>query len=271
MRSNSFAVTSVRTDKGIVHMEEKLRRVSWFWKLPFIRGITNLLDMLVVGMRSLIWSANQNDEEEEESLTNQHIFWLIATSFLFATLIFVIAPFYLTKLMVPTPGIKFNIVDGLVRVLFFVLYVYTISFLEDVRILYQYHGAEHKAVHCFEAGKKLTLANVKKYTTLHGRCGTAFIGIVLMVSIFVFSFIKADAWYYRLGARFILIPFIASISYELLKLGDRFKKNYLLKLMILPGLWLQKITTREPNNKQILVAIDALKKVLNLEAKESTK
>ncbi len=272
MRSPHYVVTSVRKPDGkIVSKKENLKQYAKFFKIPFIRGIANLIDMLVIGMRSLTWSANQVEEKEEDQLSAKEMFMLISTSLLFAVLIFIIVPFYLTKLMTSSTGTWFNILDGFIRIAVFIIYIYVISLMEDVKVLFQYHGAEHKAVHCYEHSKKLNVDNVKKYTTLHPRCGTAFIGVVLILSIFIFGIVKSPVWYYRLGSRILFIPLIASVSYEVLKQGDKYRQNIFFKILIYPGIYLQKITTKEPNKKQIQVAIDALKKVLNMEAKLSTK
>ena len=176
----------------------------------------------------------------------------------------------------------FNFVDGVIRILIFLIYIAAISFMKDVNVLFQYHGAEHKAIHCYEKGKKLSTANVKKFTTLHPRCGTSFLLIVFVISIFVFSilpslviyyypqFLSLNAWARRsilFPVRILLIPAIAGISYEILKISDKKQENFLFKLVSMPGLWLQKITTKEPNDRQIKVAIYSLKKLLAIEYK----
>jgi uncharacterized protein YqhQ len=183
-------------------------------------------------------------------------------SFIFAILIFVIAPFYLTKLFYSSNNWIFNLIDGILRVLIFIVYILAISLMKDILRVFQYHGAEHKVVNCYEAGKDLTVKNAKKFTTLHSRCGTSFLIIVLAISIIVFSFITRPEWYYKIGFRIILIPVIIGISYEILRLADRFKNNLFFNFLNKPGLWIQKITTKEPDEKQLEVAIHSLKKVL---------
>ena len=167
--------------------------------------------------------------------------------------------------MVTETGLLFNLLDGLIRILIFVLYVYIISFMDDVKLLFQYHGAEHKAIHCYENNKELNIENIKPFNPVHPRCGTAFIAIVLVISIFVFSILKDFVWYWNVALRILLIPVIAAISYELLKAGDKRRNNWFFKILVWPGLAMQKITTSEPTDKQIDVAIDALKKALSME------
>ena len=204
-----------------------------------------------------------------------------------AVVVFFIAlPYFLTNLVGFTEEkipILFNIVDGVIRILIFLIYIAAISFMKDVRVLFQYHGAEHKAIHCYEKGKKLNAANVRKFTTLHPRCGTSFLLLVFIVSILVFSllpsiillyyphFSSLNVWLRKgilFPVRILLIPFIAGISYEILKISDKHQKNFLFKIISVPGLALQKITTKEPTNRQIEVAIVSLKKLLETEMKK---
>jgi uncharacterized protein YqhQ len=179
-----------------------------------------------------------------------------------AVVLFILAPYWLSKFFVETRGVLFNLLDGLFRIIIFVGYVAGISLMKDVRRMFEYHGAEHMAVHCHEAQKKLIPENVRKYSPVHPRCGTSLLMFVIIVSILVFSLIHWPQWYINVPARIILIPLIAGISYELLKLSAKFPNNFLLKILMLPGLWVQKITTRKPHKDQIEVAITALKQVV---------
>lgn len=275
--------TSVRkTDGTIVSKKDSLPKVRFYHKMMFFRGIYNLIEMLMIGIKALIWSSNQllEDEEDAEEFGTKEIVLLLLVSFGFALAFFVVFPYFLTHIM----GIKetvnpiwFNIVDGLIKIAIFFLYLISISLMADVKRLFQYHGAEHKSVHCYEHKEELTVANVKKYTTLHPRCGTSFIMIVLFISIIIFALIPTviDFLFSRFSEltfwvqkgvlfplRIVFIPVIAGISYEILRLSARFEKNIILRTLVLPGLWVQKITTREPDDEQIEVAIDSLKKVL---------
>ncbi|MBW2965617.1 DUF1385 domain-containing protein, partial [Candidatus Woesearchaeota archaeon] len=240
--------------------KHKLKRKSKIFKTPFIRGFFVLVDTLVLGIKALSWSANQQLEKKEK-ITMKEMILTIAASFIFAVLFFIVIPFYLTGLIV-NKGILFNLIDGILRIGIFFIYLLAISLMKDVKLLFKYHGAEHKAVNCFEAKKALTIKNAKKFTTVNPRCGTSFLVIVLAISILIFSLIISDYWYIRLGARIILIPVIAAVYYEILKLSSKFKNNLIFKILNTPGLWIQKITTKEPTNKQIEVAIASLKAVL---------
>lgn len=261
MRHNNKVNTSIRKGSRIISKRRILKNKNKFLKIFFIRGITNLVEMLQVGLESLIWSADQQADKHEKISKTEITFTLIL-SFVFAILIFVVAPFYLAKAFYNDNNIVFNLIDGVIRVIIFVLYIILISLMKDIKRVFQYHGAEHKTVNCYEAGKELTLNNVKKFSTQHSRCGTSFIIIVLIISIIVFSIITSTRWYYKIGLRIVLIPVIVSISYELLKLSDRLKNNGFFNILNKPGLWIQKITTKEPDNKQLKVAIHSLKKVL---------
>lgn len=244
----------IKTDKQTFDLFNKCR------KIPFLRGIFVLIETLYVGTKALIYSANEASDEGEE-VSKKEIFFSIFFSFIFAIGFFVLLPLYLTKIFV-SEGILFNVVDGLLRVFVFVLYVIGISFMKDIKRVFQYHGAEHMAVHCYEHKKKLTVKNCRDYSTIHVRCGTNFLFIVLILSIIVFSFITSENFLVKILSRIILIPVIASLSYEFLKLSAKFENFFLIRILTKPGLLLQKITTRKPDDKQIEVAISALKLVI---------
>ncbi len=257
-----------------------LKRYS-FLKLPFVRGFVNLADMMVIGIKSLMWSAEQTNEEEK--LGKNELAWTLLISVGFVILFFIALPYFVTSFIgiaeLEKP-LLFNLVDGAIRILLFLAYLFGISIMKDVKIIFQYHGAEHKAIHCYENGQKITESNVRKFTTLHPRCGTSFLLIVFIVSILVFSilpsiflfyypdFSSLNAWYRRgilFPVRILLIPIIAGISYEILKLSDKYQKNPIFKIVTVPGLALQKITTKEPNAKQVEVAIFSLNELLKME------
>ncbi|MBS3114482.1 DUF1385 domain-containing protein [Candidatus Woesearchaeota archaeon] len=285
IRGPSKYVVAVRKNKGIVVKKAAIPKKKYdFLKWPFIRGFVNLIEMLVIGMKSIMWSAQQAAPKEEK-MGRKDIILAITLSAVFAISFFIALPYFLTNLLGFAEEEKpmlFNFVDGVIRILIFLIYIAAISFMKDVNVLFQYHGAEHKAIHCYEKGKKLSTANVKKFTTLHPRCGTSFLLIVFVISIFVFSilpslviyyypqFLSLNAWARRsilFPVRILLIPAIAGISYEILKISDKKQENFLFKLVSMPGLWLQKITTKEPNDRQIKVAIYSLKKLLAIEYK----
>ena len=277
-------VIGVRKGKKIITKKGMIRKRKYnFLKWPFVRGFTGLVEMLAIGIKSLIWSAEQAEGKEEKIGKNEFALTILI-SIGFAVLFMVVLPYFLTNLLgfyEEKRPILFNLIDGLIKILIFLAYLAAISFIKDVKVLFQYHGAEHKAIHCYEKGKRLDAENVRKFTTLHPRCGTSFLLLVFIVSILVFSilpslllayyprFLDLNAWARRLAilipARILLLPVIAGISYEILKISDKNQKNLLFKLISMPGLWLQKITTKEPSNKQIEVAIFSLKKLLEIE------
>ncbi len=226
-----------------------------FLNLPFIRGVIHLWEMMVVGINALTWSANQQGEEEELGTKE----WIITFGFaiLLTIGLFVLLPYYAARFFLDPHTIRFGIVDGLIRLLVFLLYLVGIGYMADVRRMFQYHGAEHMAVHCYEHKLALKVQNVKKFPPEHPRCGTSLLIYVVAVSIVLFSVIRTPHWYYNLPARVLLIPVIAGISYELLKFSAKYSW---LKWMTYPGIWTQKLTTRQPDAEQIEVAIAAVNK-----------
>lgn len=260
MKSDTHMAVAVRLPNNrIKTKKEKLRKLKKFWRTPFIRGIIQLIYILILGIKALIWSSDQQLDKHEK-ITIKELTFTLLISFAFAILIFIVAPFFITKLFV-LKGFWFNLVDGILRLIIFFLYLIIISISKDVQTLFQYHGAEHKSIHCLENKLPLTVKNCKKYTTLHPRCGTAFILIVLVISILIFSLIKGN-WIIALISRILLIPVIAGISYEILKLSAKYNHNPIIKAITYPGLMMQKLTTREPNDKQLEVAIASLKALL---------
>lgn len=237
-------------------------------KLPILRGAIALFTSLIIGMKALNFSANEAlaEEEKKEELSSWAIGGTMAVAFGFGILLFFIMPLYLTKLLVPVIGdsnIIFNLVDGLIRVVVFLAYISGISMMKDIQRVFQYHGAEHKSIFAFEAGEELTVENVRKYSRLHPRCGTSFLLIVMTISILVFSLIpKFWPFYLKAASRVVLLPVIAGISYELLKWSAKNDSNPLVRLAIAPGLALQRLTTKEPEDAQIEVAIRSTKEAL---------
>ncbi len=285
MKSPNYVTVAVRKNNKIIVKNEKLKKRPKFFKWYFVRGIVNLIDILVLGIKALIWSADQQAEKKEDKITKLETIITLLISLGFVILIFIVVPYFITYLAgfkEETGPIMFNLIDGLVKIVFFILYLVVISSMKDVKRLFQYHGAEHKAVYCYENNKKLTVENTKRFSTLHPRCGTSFLFIVLIVSVMVFSvlpplviyiypnFANLGFWNRRIilmMLRILVIPIIAGKSYELLRISSKFKRNPLMKALILPGLLIQKLTTRKPNSKQMEVALRTLKEVLRLERK----
>ncbi len=247
---------AVRTGKKIKTKKEPFVSATEKHKIlaiPFIRGIIHLYEMMVIGIKALTWSANQQGDEEELG-TKEWIF-TFGIAIILTIVLFVLLPYYASKFVYNPDTIKFGILDGILRLIVFLGYLFAIGMMKDVKTMFQYHGAEHMTVHCYESGKKLTITNAKKFPPEHARCGTNLLIFVVAVSIVVFSVVRTPHWYYNVPARIILIPAVAGISYELLKLSARFK---CLKWLSYPGIWTQKLTTRKPTDKQIEVAIAAV-------------
>ncbi len=260
MRNQERFAVAVRLPNGRIKvLKEQNASYPKIFNVIFIRGIVGLAFMLLDGIKALTWSSNQQLGKDEQ-LSAKELTITITTSLLAGILIFVAIPFFTARWVV-ADGVWFDVLDGLLRVALLVGYLGAISFLKDVRTLFQYHGAEHKAIYCYEAKQKVNPGNVKQFSRFHHRCGTSFIFIVIVISIILFSLIDG-AWWIKLLGRILLLPVIAGISYELLKLGDKFHGSFIVRGIIAPGLWLQRITTREPTEKQIEVAIKSLEGVV---------
>jgi len=245
-------------------------------KLPILRGAVALVTSLIIGIKALNFSANEALVEEEgadgqeakqEELSSWALAGTMVVAFGFGIALFFVLPLYLTKLLVPVIGdnnIVFNLVDGVIRVVVFLLYIWSIAKMKDIERVFQYHGAEHKTIYAFEEGAALTLENVKRFSRLHPRCGTSFLLIVMLVSIAVFSLIpKAWPFIWKALSRVVLLPLIAGISYEFLKWSAKHDQHPLVKLVIAPGLALQRLTTREPDDDQLEVAIRSVQEALD--------
>ena len=262
MRTKNYSVIAVRKpDNGIELISEKLEAKKGF-DFIFLRGIVMLFESMRMGIKAL--SSSANIAGQEDSMTKKDVFIAFSFAAVFAVSLFIILPFFVTSVILKDRGVLFNIVDGLIRLAFFLAYLFFVSQIPDIRRVFQYHGAEHKAVNAYEAGKKLMVQEVKKYSTAHLRCGTNFMLIVMILSILLFSLITGPVWL-RIASRIILIPVVAGLSYEVLKLIARFEKNQFVRIFAYPGLMLQRLTTREPDESQIEVSIAALKKALELE------
>jgi len=265
MRSRTHVVMCVRqpnneilthTDK-ITFLSERHKAL----KLPFLRGIVALLETFYLGVKGLYFSANAVLEEEEE-FTYKEFAIAVAVALALASF-FIVIPFLLTTLLNLT-GVLFNIIEAGVRLAIFLLYLSLVAMWGEFKRILQYHGAEHKAINTHEAGVELNVANVKKFSRLHPRCGTSFIFIVLLVSILLFSIMPELGFALRLAYRVLLIPAIGAISYELLKLSDRYKDSMIMRILTIPGLAFQRLTTREPDDDMIEVAVKTVKEIRRL-------
>lgn len=270
MRSLSGWTVAVRKpDGGVAFKRDSIEPVTKKYPLlrfPVLRGSVVLIQSLIIGMRALNFSASVTSEgkDGEPELSG----WAIASSMLmalvFGVALFILAPLALTNVirdwLLPGMGnLTYNLLDGLFRALFFILYIVSISFMEDIRRVFQYHGAEHKTVYTFEAHEPLTVENATPKSTLHPRCGTSFLLFVMAISIVVFSLIPASAHFsLKFGARVVLIPLIAGLAYEVIRYSARHLDHPLCRLLITPGLWLQRITTQPPDDSQVEIAVVAL-------------
>tara|TARA_Y100000590_G_scaffold191202_1_gene217569 strand:- start:5695 stop:6582 length:888 start_codon:yes stop_codon:yes gene_type:complete len=250
---------------------------SWFnsfiRKIPFIRGVLVMAETLTIGMKALTYSANVAAGEDEE-FGKGSIILMLVLSLSFAIGFFFLLPVFASKGFesLVDSNLLANILEGVIRLILFLLYVIIIGRTEDIRRVFMYHGAEHMAVHAYENGEKLTTESVSKYPTAHPRCGTAFLLVVMLVAIVVFAFIPRDPLWWLITSRIVLIPAIAAASYEAIRLSGVYSGNPLLKVISVPGLVLQRLTTRQPEPDQIEVAIVAMQEAISHdEMRESAK
>ncbi len=267
---NLISVAVRRPDGGISLMKEHIIPTSKKIKvlgLPFLRGTAVLADALYLGIKALSYSANEALGEEEKLNA-----WSMTVAFTMAIgmfiLLFVFLPLsvaQITSKFYANNVIMFNLVEGLVRIAIFLGYIWIISLFPDIKRVFQYHGAEHKTIHAYENNVPLTPEEAKRYTTLHPRCGTSFLMVSMIVMIILYSFLGRPSFLIRFTSRILLIPVVVGVSYEFLRFSSDNLKNIFVKILIAPGLWLQKLTTKEPDEKQLEVAIEALKAVLDEE------
>ena len=266
MRGPKLVSTAVREPSGQISVKvDPVSSISDRYpilKKPMLRGVIALGESLVLGLKSLSYSA-QKAGDEDEQLSDRELVMTILFSLGLAILLFVIIPTAAAKYIDAsfTNPILLNLLEGGLRLGIFLVYIYGISRMKDIQRVFKYHGAEHKTIHAYEAGVELTVENVQKYSTLHPRCGTAFLLIVMVVSIIMFAFLGWPDLWLRILSRVILLPVVAGISYEIIRFAGK-SQNPLVHIAILPGLWLQKITTSQPDDDMVEVAIQALEAVL---------
>jgi uncharacterized protein YqhQ len=278
MRSpHSMAIAVRKPDGEIVVKKEGLKFFSeknFFFKFPLVRGIIALMSALALGIRALHFSANQAlpEEEGKKEISSWAMSLTFGLALSFGIFLFFLVPLFLTKGLrwffpiLSTSGLLFNLMDGLIRLTLFLAYIKAISFLKEIERVFQYHGAEHKSIFAFEAGEVLSVDRVKTFGYLHPRCGTNFLLIVMVVSILVFALVPHQLPFgYKVASRVIFIPFIAGLSYEIIRFADRKRDKKGVRFIIQPGLWLQRLTAREPTEPQIEVALVALQEVLEME------
>ena len=271
MRGRKTMATAVRRPDGGVSIDtQPLPSIytGWLRKTPLVRGIIVLMESMALGVKSLMYSANVSLEEEDEKLSGGQLGLIMAAALVFAVGLFFLAPLFLTRLFHFSSSLLFNLVDGVIRVAILVIYLKLMILIPDIKRTFAYHGAEHAVVNAYESGVPIELEAVRGHSKEHVRCGTSFIFVVMVISIIVFALVGVrSAWLMALS-RIVLIPVIASLSYEVIYFGGRHSHNPLVRVILAPGLWLQSLTTREPDDSQLEVAIAALGKVV--EAEEQT-
>ncbi|MGI6604876.1 MAG: DUF1385 domain-containing protein [bacterium] len=268
MRGRRFVATAVRREDGeiVVQVVEpsSLARKLPFLRWPFLRGAVALIESLVVGLQALAFSASQFGPGDEQLTTRELVLTLVVALGLGVGLFILLPTVLMRWFSVAQSPLVLNLGEGVLRMTIFILYILSITRLKDIRRLFEYHGAEHKVVHAYEKGLELSAAAVRPFSTLHPRCGTSFLLYVMVVSIVLFSFLGWPNLWQRLLSRLLLLPVVAGISYELLRLAGR-SKSPLVQALSWPGLGLQKLTTREPDDAQLEVAMRALEEVVKRE------
>lgn len=266
MRDANKTATAVRLPNGEIEVEThpvtSIRDRYPVLNLPLIRGSVIMVESLVIGMRALSFSA-QAAGEEDEQMTKKEIAMTILFALVLASVLFIVIPTgaaHLAAAYTDDP-IVFNLIEGGIRLAVFLLYIWGISFMGGIRRVFQYHGAEHKTIHCYEAGEALTVENVQKFPRLHPRCGTNFLLIVMVVAIVFHVFFGWPDLWLRILSRLAVLPVVAGVSYEIIRFAGR-SENRIVRIMITPGLWLQYLTTRPPADEMVEVAIESLKAVL---------
>ncbi len=284
MKNKEKYAVAVRKPDGDIDVQVENYAGVWsdksFTKLPFIRGIFAFVDSLVLGMRVTMHSASFYEEEEEQPKKEgkfEQTFgnksddimmgFIVVLSVILAVALFMLLPFFLSDLLgkyIRNASI-IAILEGVLRILIFVGYITAISLMRDIKRLYMYHGAEHKCINCIEKGRALTVKNVMKSSRQHKRCGTSFLLFVVVVSVIIFFFIRVDNLVLKVGIRILLVPVIAGISYEIIRLAGR-SDTFIIRMISAPGMWMQKLTTREPDEEMVKVAIASVEAVFDWKA-----
>ena len=266
MRDAAKTATAVRLPNGEIAVEmhpvTSIRDRYPVLNLPLIRGSVIMVESLVIGMRALSFSA-QAAGEEDEQMTKKEIALTILFALVLASVLFIVIPTGAAHLAAAYTNdpIVFNLIEGGIRLAVFLLYIWGISWMGGIRRVFQYHGAEHKTIHCYEAGEALTVENVQKFPRLHPRCGTNFLLIVMVIAIVFHVFFGWPDLWLRILSRLAVLPVVAGVSYEIIRFAGR-SENRIVRIMITPGLWLQYLTTRPPEGEMVEVAIESLKAVL---------
>ena len=267
MRGKTHVAVAVRQPDGEISVDVRpVNSISDRYpilKKPFLRGVVSLVESLVMGMKALAYSA-QVSGDEDEKLDSKEMALTIAVSAGLAILLFIVIPTWSMRFLtgITQDHMALNLAEGVLRMAIFLAYIAAISSMNDIQRVFQYHGAEHKTIYTYEAGLPLKVENVRPFSTLHPHCGTNFLMIVMLISMFIFTFLGWPSLLERIASRIILMPVIAGVSYELIRYAGAHTDNPLVRIAITPGLLLQKLTTRQPDDSQIEVAIASLKAVV---------
>jgi uncharacterized protein YqhQ len=274
MRGRDHWAVAVRRPQGDLHIEghgidsiaKRYRVLRW----PGLRGVIALGQALSIGIKALTISANQSAEEEEKLTPRQMAFSMTIALVIFIG-VFIVLPAVVSNFARDQvgSGILLNVAEGIFRVLLFLAYLWLIGRMKEIHRVFEYHGAEHKTIAAYEHGDELEPSSVDRYSTLHVRCGTNFLIIVMILTVFVFAFFGTPSLPWRIGSRVLAIPIIAGLAFEALRLGARFHRSRIMRALMAPGLWLQKITTKPPSVDQIEVAIASFRKVRTMEGAEA--
>jgi hypothetical protein len=274
LRGQKTVVTVVRRPGGGLAMD--VRPLSaiytgWMRQAPLIRGVIVLIEAMVLGIKTLLYSASVSLEEEEEKISGGLVLVIVVTSLVLSVALFFVAPLLITKLLDPYIGssLVFHLIEGLIRLTVFIVYLRLVILLPDIKRVFAYHGAEHKVINAYEDGAPLEVDAARGYNKAHVRCGTSFLFAVLIIAIVVFALIGRPSVWLMLLSRILLIPVIAGLSYEVINFGGRHKNNSLVRAILAPGLWLQGLTTREPDDSQLEVALAALNELVEADQLEA--
>lgn len=273
MRGQRAVVTAVRRPGGGIAMDARPLAALFNGRarrIPLIRGILVLIETMVLGIKSLVFSAEVSTEEEEEQLSSRATGGIVAGSIAFAVALFFVAPLFLTRTLDSYIGssIVFHLVEGFIRLAIFLAYLKILALVPGLGRLFAYHGAEHKAVNAYENGVPLEVESVRQFSTAHTRCGTSFLFVVMIVAIIVFAFIGRPSLWVMIVSRIALVPVIAGLGYEITQFGARHTSSRFIRTFLSPGLWLQRLTTREPDDAQLEVGIAALRKAVEIDRLE---
>lgn len=268
MKGPRVTSLAVRRPDGSIVVEKEpnsdLGKRFPFLKWPLLRGSYVLIESMAVGIRMLNRSANLSLDEEEEELSSGEILVTGLIALLMAVVLFLALPTAIVHFTRQFMGgvLGQNLVEGLIRIVFFLVYVYAISKMQEIQRVFMYHGAEHKSILTLEAGEELTVDEARKHSTLHPRCGTSFLLVVMVISILVFALLGEGSLFYRIWSRLAVFPVVAGLGYEFIRFSGQYHRHPWAGILIVPGLWLQRLTTREPDDEQLEVALAALREVL---------